>query len=304
MRVPRFRIQKAMIAIVVVAAVLAVFRSFSYGGLVCLTPFCGTWLTSRFGKTPSERRIALVAGAIGTLLLPALAAFGLNYIIWGYFVRRPAVDRRIVEAQSIRSITRVETYIAPNGKMSFSGAPLGTVDEDIRESPYDGDYYVLAGRVLRALKTGHRLPRSPGQMSAERLAPLYTILDATGHLENGEPGYNDAKNLHGIVIEAQGDDGRPLVFVAVRGREVSNDHYPFYEFLFTSHTSGTSPRLLSAQRFYFDVAGIEGVEWPAFLVVFAIIGFIPALPAQAFVMAMVSRKQRAHGLAESIRVSP
>ena len=122
-------------------------------------------------------------------------------------------------------------------------------------------------------------------MSADRLARLYSVLARTGRLEAGEPGYDRAKDLRGVVIEAEGAGGEPLVFVGVQGGEVSNDHYPYYRFLF----SGPGPRrrqsLLSAQRFYFDVAGIEGMEWPVFLVGFSALGMVVSVPATLVLLA-------------------
>src|SRR5262249_60800422 len=103
---------------------------------------------------------------------------------------------------------------------------------------------------------------APRMMPAEGLDGLYQILEATGRLEGGEPGYSDAKRLGGIAVEALGADGRPLLFVGVQGGEVSNDHHPYYEFLFTTDSPGAPSKLLSFQRFYYDVAGIEGLHWP------------------------------------------
>jgi hypothetical protein len=39
----------------------------------------------------------------------------------------------------------------------------------------------------------------------------------------------------------------------------SNDHYPFYEFLFIE--DGNSYKLIKYQKIYTDFAGIEGVEY-------------------------------------------
>ena len=86
------------------------------------------------------------------------------------------------------------------------------------------------------------------------------------------------------MVEAQGRDGRPLLFIGVRGGEVSNDHHPYYEFLFSNESSGGNLKLLSSQRFYYDVAGMEGMEWPVFLMVFAFLGLIPTLPVQGFLL--------------------
>ena len=179
------------------------------------------------------------------------------------------------------------------GGRTFTSMPIGAVDSFIQVHPQEGDYYVLEGRILRALKDRQALPAEPSVMPAGRLEGLYQALEATGRLEDGETGYANAKRLSGIVVEALGQDGRPLLFVGVRGGEVSNDHYPYYEFLFTTDSPGALPKLLSSQRFYYDVAGIEGAEWPVFLPVFAFFSLIPTLPLQGFLLRR-TRLRRGH----------
>jgi hypothetical protein len=129
---------------------------------------------------------------------------------------------------------------------------VGEVDSFIQVHPQEGDYYVLEGRVLRALKDRQALPAEARGMPAGRMRGLYQVLDETGRLEDGEPGYGDAKTLSGIVVEALGRDGRPLLFVGVRGGEVSNDHHPYYEFLFARDSADAHWKLLSIQRFSKD----------------------------------------------------
>ncbi len=218
------------------------------------------------------------------MLLPFLAAIWINHQIWGYYVARPALDRRIVEAPQVETVTRVETISDPSGHRAFSGVPVEEVDSFIQVHPQEGGYYVLEGRILRALTDRQTLPAEARGMPAERLRGLYQVLDETGRLEEGEAGYQDAKNLSGMVVEAWGRDGRPLVFVGVQGGAVSNDHYAYYEFLFTSDSPGGHLKLLSTQRFYYDVAGEEGVEWPVFLPFLAIASLIPTLPIQGFLL--------------------
>ncbi len=280
-----------MVAVVLAAILLAVFRARSLMGLVTLLPFGITALIARSGSSPSVRRRALWVGAVGTLLLPFLAAIWINHEMWGYYVSRPAVDRRIVEARQIQTITRVETESDARGNRTFSGAPIREVESYIQVHPEEGDYYVLEGRVLRDLKYRQVLPGKAQEIPADRLGSLYQILKDTGQLEDGEPGYPDAPQLSGVVVEALGRDGRPLLFVGVRGREVSNDHYPYYEFLFTSDSLGGPLKLLSSQRFYYDVAGMEGAEWPAFLPFLAFFGLIPTLPGQRFLLWRGARRR-------------
>jgi hypothetical protein len=83
---------------------------------------------------------------------------------------------------------------------------------------------------------------------------------------------------------------RQALWVGAAG--VSNDHHPYYEFLFTTDSPGAPPKLLSSQRFYYDVAGMEGVEWPVLLPVFALYSLIPTIPLQGFLLWRARRRRR------------
>ena len=284
MRPPRFTIAGLMLAVMAAAVLVAVFRAYSLWGIFALLPFTITALIARFGSSGHARRQALAVGAIGTLSFPFLSAIVVNRQLWGYFVSRPSLDQRIVQAVQIESITELETKFNQNGDVKVWGLPTRSLESYIAVHPQEGDYYVLEGRILRALNDRRALPAEPRQISSARLTSLYKAIENTDRLENGEMGYPNAKELRGIVVEAVVGDGRPLVFVGANGREVSNDHYPYYEFLFTSDSHDGPLRLLSFQRFYYDVAGIEGVEWPAFFPIFACLSMIPTVPLQGFLV--------------------
>ena len=194
-------------------------------GLVSLVPFTITALVTRFGWGPSRYWLPLLVGSLGTLLLPFLVAIWLNHEMWGYFVYRPAVDGRIVSAR-FETATRVETAVDSLGRLQLVGGPLGDVQKYISVHPQEGDYYVLEGRVLRDLKARRALPAEIPEIDPGQLKSLYELLESTGRLEDGDPGYTRAKQVRGVVVEAWGQDGRPLLFVGVAGGEVSNDHYP------------------------------------------------------------------------------
>jgi hypothetical protein len=93
-----------MVVVVVAAIVFAVFRARSYWGLAGLVPFGITALVALLGSGesgPLTRRRTFWVGMAGTLVLPFLVAISLNYAMWGYFMSRPSVDGRIVEARQI-----------------------------------------------------------------------------------------------------------------------------------------------------------------------------------------------------------
>ena len=215
MRRPHLTIANLMCAVVVAALLLAVFRFGSFLGILALVPMGVTAVIAQFGSTRTERRLAFWVGATATLVLPFVAAISINFQIWGYYLARPAVDRRITEASQVETMTEVETISDPSGNRAFAGVHVADVDSFIRVNPQEGDYYLLEGRVLLALKDRQTLPSQARGVPAKRLKSLYQILDETGRLEDGEPGYPDAKNLRGVVVEALGPDGRRLVFVGV-----------------------------------------------------------------------------------------
>jgi hypothetical protein len=97
-------------------------------------------------------------------------------------------------------------------------------------------------------------------------------LEGSDKLVEGAPGYEHARELTGIALEAKGREGQRYLFVAATGRQVSNDHYPYYEFLFQEAGQGAAPKLLSHRRLYYDVAGMEGAEWPVVFVILLLFG--------------------------------
>ncbi len=220
----------------------------------------------------------------GTLALAFLAAIVISKGLWGYYLYRPLLDRRIAWARKVVSVTMVETAPGRDGRTLIPDTSF-SIDQRIAYGRQD-DYYNLGERALIALKEANRLPDAPPSMNPDRLARLYNLLERTGRLEAGEPGYDHAKDLRGVVIEAEGSDGQPLLFVGVQGGEVSNDHHPYYEFLFSGPNPAGAWKLLSAQRFYFDVAGIEGMEWPVSFVGFSALGLVVSIPVTLLAMAV------------------
>jgi hypothetical protein len=157
MKPPRFTIARLMLAIIATAILLAIFRAFGFNGLLALTPFGISALLALFPSSASTRRTALAVGALGALLLPLLAAIWLNYTLWGFFIKRPALDRRIVDAKRIVSLTFINTWSNAGGRASLSGKPVYSADHYIQEHPEEGDYFLVsAGLVTAAVAAARR----------------------------------------------------------------------------------------------------------------------------------------------------
>jgi hypothetical protein len=215
-------------------------------------------------------------GVVLAAALSFLAAIGVSKLYWGYPIRRPPVDRRIKEIEEVISLVPVDSGRKSDGSMGFVINDAYQIAERLsvcRDTRPWISYYCLDERILVILDELGKLPMSLDHTSPPpELATLYHWLDATQLLYNGAPGYRDqARELRGIVLVAQGKNGQRYLLAAVSGGQVSNDHHPYYEFLFRLPEQDPAPILLSSRRFFYDVAGMEGMDglalWPAFFLV-------------------------------------
>jgi hypothetical protein len=193
---------------------------------------------------------ALVGLALGSVVSRAL---------WGYYVLRPPLPRAVREVSQLLSLTPLKS--SGNGR----GCTLERLDgysvtERIAAAAAD-PYYAHEGRLLALLSARGLHPES-GQPKADLdLSSLYAALKAAGVVRSGDPGYDSAGCLRGVAVELVDDDSHRWLVLALHGGQVSNDHYPYYEIVLAPGGGGW--RLSSHQMYFYDVAGIEGFEWPA-----------------------------------------
>ncbi|MGH8002634.1 MAG: hypothetical protein ACREPR_25185 [Brasilonema sp.] len=218
-----------------------------------------------------------------SVVLGFLVAICVFKFYWGYLWFPPALPKKVFDFEKILSITPVSSHKKDDGRFSFTIDDLkfclSPIQSGIKESKdcstiHSPTQYHSSTRILWALSKRNKLPTTTAYISLERLASLYSNLEATKLLYQGQPGYNDAKLLEGIIVEAEDREKQRYLFVAVNGKQVSNDHYPYYEFLFLLR-GASRPQLLSVNRFFYDIAGLEGTElyfflipWIFFMVVF------------------------------------
>ena len=79
-------------------------------------------------------------------------------------------------------------------------------------------------------------------------------------------------------MEARTRSGSRLVFLSATGGQVSNDRYPCYEMVFERHPQSGQVTFIRGQRFFFDVAGIEGLEWFGIWFIISLSGVMLTLP--------------------------
>lgn len=175
--------------------------------------------------------------------------------IWGYPFFRPDVSSAIQEAGQINALIAVSDWRPVNsGTLQKSGEWQESI-ELARNHPYD----TPEGRALIAWQ-------DRGLLSADmKELPLETAAQALAAVQAFFPdGTNDykstAENRSAIVAQFDGSMGKNLVLVAARAGQHRNDHYAYREFILKPMDGGY--QVLHQTGFQYDVAGIEGLEFP------------------------------------------
>lgn len=200
-----------------------------------------TWLT----RVLVAATVCLAAGvAIG-------AAVSTYY--WGFPFSRPSVPE-FEAATRVVSLTAVRAVSGPDGctLQRHRDLRLDTSAATARDFPEVRGLVSLRARVLLTQATPE-----PDWLSATE---LYAAVRAANVFVTPDPGHPGAGCLGGHVVEVGLPSGETRVVVVAGGPAVSNDHHPYYEVVF--RRAGTHLALERTRVAYFDVAGLEGFEWP------------------------------------------
>ena len=236
-------------------------------------------LAAVFRRTTGFRRPAraFFLAMLPVVLLAFSIGIGLSKIYWGYFLFRPALLKEFRQIARVSALVPVETPDATHAPPALVYCDDSTLAQDLayaEENSYDDP----AGRLLLALEQQHRLP-TEFSASLSDLPPLLPLAQATGLMDVSEPGYHSDAFLRGIVVDAVDPAGKRLVFLGFRGGQASNDHYPYYEMLFAAPAGSADLTFVRGQRFFFDIAGIEGTEWYVMGLGFSLLGMPIAFAA-------------------------
>jgi hypothetical protein len=259
-----------------IAALAALVAPVFDRGLIGLAPATFLVILTTYAMARGEEwrpRLATAGAICGVLLVPFLISVAVSKALWGYYLWPPAPDRRIIEARLVRTAGYARTQSYLNGDVAVTFTPLGPPSKAIGSTEVD-PFQRRVARVLVALNDRKKLPEEPAWPEPRRSMELFPLLDRSGQLYSGQGQYVKAKDLRGIVIEAEGSDGTPLVFLAAGGGEVSEGRHPFYEFLFKGTLEPGPLELLSTRRFLFDVGPLEGLGWRELFAAAAAVEFL------------------------------
>jgi hypothetical protein len=209
--------------------------------------------------------IAVGAIVIGTLLFSL--DFSRSY--WGYLFARPPVLREIEDVSTVKAVIPIKTVGEDARNRTIVIDPDYSMAVSMKDAEADR-YYCLEARLLMALRRKHLLPARVS-MDLTGLPDLHPLIRGTGILEQPEKGYT-SDELRGVAIDAVSRSGSRQVFIGVCGWMLSNDHYPYYEMLFTEEPGASRLTYLHGQQFFYDLAGWEGLEWYVVWCVLALSG--------------------------------
>ena len=222
------------------------------------------------------RRPAMTYGAVALAMVMVgfVASIGISRAYWGYYFARPPVPNEVQQVDSISAVIPVTTEALDDGPRRMIVQDEYSIADRLAYGGKD-QYYCLDERLLLAFDEMGLLPDA----HATELPPLpdlFSLVQQSGILAEPEEGYNGSDLLSGVVIDALSRSGQRLVFVGLTGRQLSNDHYPYYEMAFTGSAESSGLSYIGGQRFFYDVAGIEGAEWHLIWPFLALIGVIAA----------------------------
>ncbi len=208
-----------------------------------------------------------------------------NLDYWGYAFKRPTVFKEINNASTLLQCSKVSNYDSAGLKSLYVVIDTTEDFENLfgRKDPYYGN-------VDRPFMVFQDNSHQHGDLydfsnvyydTTKKLPPIEleninAQIQKTGIIDKGEQkfNYDHLGQVDGVVTKFRTDDNKTYILAGLWGREISNDHSPFYEFLFIKENGNYN--LTKKQKYYTDFAGIEGLEYanlaPIFSLLVTVIG--------------------------------
>lgn len=246
------------------------------------------WFVERAaGNTLSPTRWIL-AGAGLILVLALVLAIGMSKYYWGYFFQRPPASAAVEGIREVTTLSFVRCSVS-SGRARCALRSDHSLSEELQECRKD-QYYCLEGRIAVGLRESGRLPANPTPTQPAVLRQVESVLTGQNVLVPSESGYDGNADLTGIVVTDENGNRGSVLAIAITGREVSNDHYPHYELLVDA--GGDKVRIIRKTVFFYDVAGMEGVEWLYMFIAAGVLGLSGLLPLGIMAAVFVGARRR------------
>jgi hypothetical protein len=216
----------------------------------------------------------LLLGTAATLLLAFVTSAVWSRCYWGYFFTRPSTAEAVRGLAAVHGISVVEcdlSTVRPQCSLSSERSVTEAITS-CRKDPY----YCLKGRIAVGSADAGLLPPNPSPITNDTLRQVEAAFADRSLLVPSDDGYDGNRGLGGIVATGQSLDGEPVIAVGFSGGQVSNDHHPYYELRLS--VAEHAVHVLRRSVFFFDVAGVEGLEWRQAFIGGSILGLTAWVP--------------------------
>jgi hypothetical protein len=212
---------------------------------------------------PSLRSFARAAGTLvgGLLVVSFIAGVAFSRYYWGYWFTPPSIGPTVRRFAELQSFVKIDAE-RPSSVLAwrFSSLPAGEIDKGASWH-HRSSIHFFWFRLHEALWEA-RVPAVPEKTPPENLLRAIEKHVALSEvLVDGHPGSPLAKRLNGYAAIGRAHSGELLVVLALNGGEMSNDHYPVFDFAYACDTAGDPCHLIKENVYFEDVAGFEGFRW-------------------------------------------
>jgi len=212
------------------------------------------------GATHFHRPATVYATAALTMVgISFLISIAISNSYWGYPFDEPKLLREAGDIAKVRAITPIKTETNSSGSHAFvvdNGNSISNMLAVAERYPDD----CLSERLVIELQKKNLIP-SNSVATIPELSQFYSEVRISGLMAHSDKGYASEQALAGVAVDGVNQSGARVVFLAITGGQLSNDHYPYYELLFGNSTDGTTLSFNRGQRFFYDAAGLEGFGW-------------------------------------------
>lgn len=228
---------------------------------------------------------------IALILLPVLIAAGISQALWGYPVTPPPVEAITGDLAHVNEIAYLR--MTERGKFALATPPDLTLSIP-GPSPYAPE--LSGGNTLRIYNfaAGASVASPTSTDTDWQLPALNAALQQAGWQFLPDDAPDTIKGCcvpRGYIISGQTTTGKTRYLVGLSSSQIRNDHYFYYEGLLgPSEDDGLT--LLTDQHFRYDIAGLEGFQFPELLILVYMFIVLPILLAWSMMRAIVYRPTR------------
>ncbi len=206
-----------------------------------------------------------------------------NHNYWGYYIKRPSIFKETFQADRVITCSSISNNSST--EVSFIIVSDTAIKLDNLRGRKD-PYYGLVDRPFMVFEdnahiSGYLYDFPKIYQDKNQKLPETVLKNISKEIQQANYLFQGNNNwvMNGIATEFISTDSTKYLIAGLRGAEIQNDHYPFYEFLFVNENDNY--KLLKKQKFFTDFAGEEGFEYANiatfFSLLLTVIGLVGAL---------------------------